>query len=1180
MRDKAGAKNRVKKIIIETALNNRNRNYNDELIGKLNLFIRKYYDNRMLRGGILFVALFLVLFLTVSLFEFFFYSNSLVRALLFYGFLLLNSTDFTGMIFIPFLRKKGILKGISLEDAAKLIGGHFPEIDDKLLNTLQLHENQHISENQKELWQAAIDLRISQMRPFRFHQAVNFRNNFRYIKYAAIPVLTVLLLFCLNAELFTKPTQRIVHYNTYFEKPSPYHFEWLNATDSLFQNEDITLMVKVIGNETPEKSYVEIDGVRYGMERENTTDFSYTLKNLQKNVELRFVSEEVQSPVYKLYILPKPSLIHFSVSLEYPAYLHKINESVDNNGNITIPEGTRVTWKFHTAHTEELCLRLNDRNITLQHSEQNSLQHHNEQQLPLQQSDDRFTYGITAMSPISYSIFTRNRHYTNQDSLQYFIDVIPDAYPSIKVESSNDSIYFDRFYFKGIIDDDHGFRQLYFVHYVTSGNDTVTHIEKSPIPFQPDILSQHFYHYFDAQTMALEPGQCLHYYFEVWDNDGVHGSKLARTYEMDFKLPTLEEIKEQSEQVREEAKEALSNLMKENESIMQRIEALQKKMIEKNEAGWQEKKELEKLLKEWESLKKELENISENQQRQQELESQYESGSEEILQKQEELQRRIDELFSDEMKQTMSELQRLMEKEIDKDKLNQALDKIKFSTEELNKQLDKDLALFKRLEVEKKLEDILQKSNELANEQLKLAEETANDKNSNESEIIKKQQKIQQEFQKLTEDIDAMQQMNKELEDPYNLPDTKEIEKQIQDEMRNARQELQEKKKNNAASHQQKAGNKIKEIQQQLSEQFAQSKQEELAEDSQNLRKILQRIVQTSFKQEQLMKELGSLKPQDPNLKKVIQEQFILKDNLRMIEDSLASIAKRQSAIKPFVNKQINKINDAQQQILNAINETQQPNYYYYRPINFNNAVSKQQYVMTGLNDLGLMLAESLDRMQQQQQSGNASSSCKSGKCKAGGESKDSKEMKSLRQMQEELNRQLEEMRKQQQQSGNKEGGKEGQKPGQKQGSGSQSEQFARMAARQEAIRRMTQDYLSKIKKEGNANQGEMGNLQRMIKEMEQTEKELVNKILNQETINRQRNITTRMLQSERAEMQREKEDKRESKQGRDVPRTPPTDWLQQQQKQQQQTELYKTVPPSLNYFYKQKVNKYFINFE
>ena len=326
------------------------------------------------------------------------------------------------------------------------------------------------------------------------------------------------------------------------------------------------------------------------------------------------------------------------------------------------------------------------------------------------------------------------------------------------------------------------------------------------------------------------------------------------------------------------------------------------------------------------------------------------------------------------------------------------------------------------------------------------------------------------------------------------------------------------------------------------------------------------------------MKQLSTLSLQDPQVKQVLREQFTLKENLRQIEDSIASIAKRQQAVKPFVQKQITQINNAQQQILSDIGQTQEQVYYYsYRPRNFNNAVSKQQYVMTSLNDLALMLAESMDKMQeQQQQQGAKGGACKSGKCNKGGASggNNPKDMKSLREMQDQLNKQLEEMRKQQGGQPSKEG-----QTGKKQGkNGNQSEQFARMAARQEAIRRMMEDKLSQLQKEGR--QAEAANLQRTMKEMEQTEKDLVNKVLNQETINRQRDITTRMLQSERAEMQREKDDTRESKQGRELQRTPPPEWTNQQKRQEQQTEMYRTVPPSMTPFYKQKVNDYFYHFQ
>lgn len=180
--------------------------------------------------------------------------------------------------------------------------------------------------------------------------------------------------------------------------------------------------------------------------------------------------------------------------------------------------------------------------------------------------------------------------------------------------------------------------------------------------------------------------------------------------------------------------------------------------------------------------------------------------------------------------------------------------------------------------------------------------------------------------------------------------------------------------------------------------------------------------------------------------------------------------------------------------------------------------------------------------------------------------------MKSMREMQEKLNQQLEELRKQMQNQGNKPDGKNTGQQGQ-----SVSEQLARMAAQQEAIRRMMQDYQSELKKEG---KGYDGQLEQMMKEMEQTEKDLVNKILNQQTINRQQQIMTRLLQSERAEMQREKEEKRESKEGKDIQRTSPNEVFDKKLKQEKEIELYKTIPPNLNYYYKNKVNSYFYNMQ
>ena len=141
----------------------------------------------------------------------------------------------------------------------------------------------------------------------------------------------------------------------------------------------------------------------------------------------------------------------------------------------------------------------------------------------------------------------------------------------------------------------------------------------------------------------------------------------------------------------------------------------------------------------------------------------------------------------------------------------------------------------------------------------------------------------------------------------------------------------------------------------------------------------------------------------------------------------------------------------------------------------------------------------------------------------------------------------------------------------------SMSEQFAKMAAQQEAIRKMLQDYQNELKSQNGVGDK---SLDKIIEDMQKTEKELVNRQITQQTINRQKDITSRLLQSERADMEREKDDERKSNEGRQVPNmNPPKDWNFDRD-HNQQNEMLRSVPANLNYYYKSKANNYFYNID
>ena len=152
---------------------------------KLEQFIKKYYTNELIKGAILFMA-FGLLYLLFTLFvEYFLWLSTGWRSVLFFLFLSVEITLLVRFIAFPLFKLFGLKKGITLEDASKIIGHHFPEVDDKLLNVLQLNRSKDTS----ELFLASIEQKSKKLQPIPFQSAINFSGNKKYLKYLAIPLL-------------------------------------------------------------------------------------------------------------------------------------------------------------------------------------------------------------------------------------------------------------------------------------------------------------------------------------------------------------------------------------------------------------------------------------------------------------------------------------------------------------------------------------------------------------------------------------------------------------------------------------------------------------------------------------------------------------------------------------------------------------------------------------------------------------------------------------------------------------------------------------------------------------------------------------------------------------------------------------------------------------------------------
>ncbi|MHC1706753.1 MAG: DUF4175 family protein [Bacteroidales bacterium] len=1110
----------------------------DILIRKLDEFIRKYYKNQLIKGAIYSIAALVIFFLITNALEYFGNFTPVFRTILFYLYLLGNLVILITLIIIPLARLYRIGPVISHEQAAVIIGHHFPGVQDRLLNTLQLKQMQDFNPEHTDLIEASIDQKINHLKPVPFQTAIDLKQNRKYLRYALPPLIILIIILFAAPSFITEPTNRLIHHTTYYEKPAPFRIVILNSSLQAAQQEDFDLEVKLEGSEIPDNLMIEYNNSRFKLLKKNNILYHYPFKNLQKNIVFQILTEDYTSKEYELVVLPKPIVLNFEVELSYPNYLHKENEKLINNGDILVPFGTVVTWKFYTRDTREILLRFKDKTQKLE-----------------QKGSNAFQYTGVFLESQVYSITSFNEYLKNKDSLLFNINVIPDSYPLVNAEEYRDSVYEKRLYFKGDIKDDYGFSRMTFNYSLIKSGDSVAagaRISSDTVGINLHVNQQGFYHFFDLSTLNINAGQSVEYYFEVWDNDGINGPKSSRSQKMFFKAPTLQEINEKSDKANKELKDEMAQALKDARDLQKQVEELNKKLLDKKEIGWQEKKQIQDLLKKQEQLQEKVEDIQQQQSENSIRDLQNREMSEELIRKQEELQDLFNQIIPDEMKKMIEEMQKMMEN-LDKNKLNDMLDKIEMNSEDLEKQLDRNLEIFKQLEFETKLEQTKQRLDSLAKKQEKLSEESQK-KDADTKEQLEKQEELNKEFEEFTKDMEDLEKKNEELENPNAIPDTKEDQENIKNEMGKSSENLKEKKGNKASQNQKKAAQKMKELGNKMEQMQQQMQGEELEEDIKSLREILENLVQISFDQEDLMQRVNKVRTYDPQFLKMVQEQKKLKDDLKMVEDSLFALSKRQASIKPIINREISEINMNVEKTMEELTERRT-----------NNAAGKQQLVMTGINNLALLLQESLNQMQNMQQQGQGSGKSS---CKKNGKGSGNMPIKSMKELQDALNKQMEGLKDAMNKPGQK-------KPGQ--GSQSMSEQLARMAAQQEAIRKELQKMRDEIAKDG---KGNAGNLNKIIQDMEQTETDLVNKMITNQTLMRQKEILSRLLESEKALREREKEERRESTEAKNQLYSNPKNFFEYNKIKSKETELLKTMPPTLKPFYKNKVSAYFYNFE
>ncbi len=1103
-------------------------NQKEHILENLKAYKKKLFLKNLIRGLLFFALIVLCSFLIFTTLEYFGRFNSLVRTVFFFSFLSLAIYSLLKHIAVPIYQLASIDKQVSDEAAAVEIGKYFPEIKDKLLNLLQLSKNKE----DVVLISAAIAQKSNELRIIPFVNAVDMSENNKYVKYVTIPVCISVAIILFSPQLFSESSARIVQFNKKFVHQAPFKFIITNQELTSFYNEDYEVKLKLEGKAFPEQVYIVSNDRKIKMTKIKDDEYHYTFKKIQKNTPFQLEGASYFSDQYEISVERKPTLETFKVKLNYPNYLNKQTETLENNGNLIVPEGTKATWTLNPVATNQVMAQFDGEKQF--HVEQNLL--------------GNYSFGKTLTKNTFLFLLLNGQNKNITEKTQYSIEVIPDQYPKINAEHYYDSTLFNFITIAGAISDDYGLTKLVFNYKVGAADGVQTPFKSVIVKNNSLALSENFYFNFNTDTLLLNPGQSLQYFMTVWDNDGHNGHKSANSKVFEMKLPTKNELENDIKSSVAKTESQLDETIKKTTQMQNELEKLQNRLKGKKNFDWQDKKAIEDIIKKHEQLEKEVEDF---QQLQKELKQKQDKFTEEdlrIAEKAEQLQKLVDDLMDEETKKLYDELQKLLNEKNKEGELQNTLDKLEQKEENLEKELERAMEFFKQLQFEKQLEESIKKLDDLSQKEEKLSNLSKEEKTNNE-ELKNEQDKLNKEFNDLKKDLKELDKLNEELENKNDLKQNEQEQQSIKEEMDKAKNQLEQNQKQKASKSQKEAADKMKQMSQKLSQMKQDMQMKQNSENMEDLRQILENLLSLSFDQEEVMKEFKKVNQSDPKYLKLSQNQLKLKDDAKIIEDSLNTLAKRVHQIESFITRELGDMKMYMNESLKAIKQRRS-----------DLAAGKQQLAMTSINNLALLLNDVLKQMQDQQQNMMQGA----GSCNKPSPGKGKKPNMSPSQMQQKLNEQMQGLMK---------SGKSGKQ---------MSEELAKMAAQQARIRKAMQE-LEKMRgkngksgkegKEGKeAGQGN-GNL---LKEMEKIEEELVNKRINPELLKRQKEILTRLLEAENSQRERDTDNKRESNSGKELPRSIPPSLEKYYQEKAKQTELLKTLPPSFNPYYKKEVIQYF----
>ncbi|HHP7237341.1 DUF4175 family protein [Longibacter sp.] len=1106
----------------------------------------------------------------------------------------------------------GLWAGPSEEAIARRIGERFPDVSDRLLNLLQLASGR-ASDAPAPMVDAAVRRLGEDVEPVPFEQTADFSPARRAARMASLPIVGVLVFLLVAPSTFLGASERLLAPGTAFQRPAPFTVDVYPGDVRLVRGDSLSISVRAAGD-VPAQLRLDLRPTDEGpsssvvLRADSAGIFRHTVPGVREDVDYRVVSGRVVTGWFRADVEARPLVRGLRLKVQPPGYTGLPARSLDPNiGDVTGLPGSTVQIAADVGGPA-----IDSASVVFDNGSTTAL--------AVEEQSVSGTFRISGNARYRMVLYSATG-VKNRDPISYRISARPDARPSVAFLAPEPDAQLEEDLVAPLrlrLRDDFGFSRV-VLHYRLAEQrfgQGQTSFSTMPLPLdnprQVDQVVDHNWLLAQESGLDLVPGDVVEYYAQVWDNDAFGGAKSSRTATQRLRLASIAEKYRSLDEQQEKTESDLDNLRDQAEDVQERFDELRNEVRRKQDASWEDRRQLERLREQQESVEKSVSDLAkqvEDMTRQMQDEN---LTSPETSQKFEELQRVIEEINSPELMDALKQMQESMQN-LDLRQMQEAMEDFEFNEEQYRQRLDRTLELFKQLRRTQKMEELSRRLDELGKTEEQLAEKTserleeeqnrseepedtdgdkadaessgdtggegnehdaqesdASDTDASESgeqaqeedsegerpsdsdpaesgessggtneDLAREQDRARERMQEV---MDEMQELGDEMKSSPQAPNEQmrqmkqRLEReQLPEQMKQNSRQLRQNQLENARSGQQKMQQQL----QQMSRHMQQMQQGMSGQQQQiNLAGVhgaLEATLRLSERQESLRSTVRDLSADSPTLRSYAQDQEQLKSGLLSVSDSLQQLAQQIPQMKRTVQRESGEALRSMNSATEALSDR-----------NAARASGTQKAAMTHLNELALLLADLLKQMQNAQGGG-------------GGQSMQQmlQQMQQMSGQQQKLNRQVQQFLNDVQ--GNRL-------------SVDQQKRLQQMAQQQAEIKKKLDD----LGRESGMRDNVLGDLDRIAEQMEETIRELQRGRQNDRTLQRQKQILTRLLNAQRSLRQQGKDERREGQQPEGYERRSPGELSPQDEIEQLRRDLIRALDSGYAPDYERLIKRYF----